>query len=199
MADDLNKTGQDPATKTDDATGGDPTKNGKTPAGDSSKGGEGGAGRAAGMPVTFTSEQQAHIDKLVGERLERAQKKWEADQQATAEKAKAEAERQRLKEQEEYKTLAEKAEAQVAELEPFKASAERYLEALNGYLEKERAGLPDHILSLLDAMDAPEQLAWITKNREAVIKPAAPNIDAQASGKGKKSGDDDQLKRRFGL
>jgi hypothetical protein len=48
MADDLNKTGQDPATKTDNATGGDPTKNGNTPAGDSSKGGTGSEGLGSG-------------------------------------------------------------------------------------------------------------------------------------------------------
>jgi hypothetical protein len=68
--------------------------------------GTGGASPNAGQ-VTFTPEQQAHIDGLVSERLKRAQTKWQTDAQAAADKAKAEGEATTLAEQKKFAELAE--------------------------------------------------------------------------------------------
>lgn len=73
----------------------------------------GDAGNTTAQPVTFTTEQQAHIDKLVGERLERERKA----QQAKIDKAKADAEAAQAAERGEWELLARKHEARAVELE----------------------------------------------------------------------------------
>ena len=54
-----------------------------------------------------------------------------------------------------------------AEAETLKTQSTRLSEALNGYLAKEREGIPDHIGALLDKLDVVDQLAYIAANREA--------------------------------
>ena len=58
--------------------------------------------------VEFTEEQQAKIDEIVVERLERAKSKWESEQEEAQKKAEAEAEQKRLEEQAEWQKLAER-------------------------------------------------------------------------------------------
>ena len=60
-------------------------------------------GDGAGAPPSFTAEQQAHIDRLVSERLERERKK----QQAAIDKAKADAEAAQAAERGEFQKLYE--------------------------------------------------------------------------------------------
>lgn len=187
MAEDTKQPGQ-----TDDKAA-DTPKTGDAPGADKP---ESGAGEKEALE--FTAEQQAHIDKLMKERLERSKSKWESEQEKAKEKAKADAERERLKEKEEFKTLAEKLETQVDELTPFKEQAGAYKGALDQYLEKERNGLPDHILALLEKMDVTDQLTWIADNKATVLKQPAPDINAGAGGRQSVAGLTDDEKREIG-
>lgn len=76
--------------------------------------------------VEFSAEQQAEIDRIVKERLERAKTKAEADAKKAADKAAADATAQTLKEKGEFEKLAgaEKARADAAEQEREKLRAE---------------------------------------------------------------------------
>lgn len=90
--------------------------------------------------------------------------------EAEAEKRKAE--EASLAERQEFKALAEKRQADLDALKPQADKAARYETALKALLDTERAGLPAHILPLLDRMEPDEQLAYIAENR-ATLKPAS--------------------------
>jgi len=129
--------------------------------------------------ATFT---QADIDKIIADRLARAKDGWDKKAADATKKAADKAEEQRLKEQAEWQALAEKHEAELAEIKPqYEASAERldrYTTALTSYLESARAGVPGHIISLLDNLDPVEQLNWLTEHASELGKPLAPKLDA---------------------
>jgi plasmid stabilization system protein ParE len=133
-------------------------------------------GGNAGDTITLTKTQlQQQIDAVVKDRLEREQKKTDA----ATKQAREEAEAKALVEQQEWKKLAEKyagriteLEAKAAEVEAASTERDRYKAALGGYLENERKGLPDHILTLLDRFDPVAQLEYIAANRDT-LRPAA--------------------------
>jgi len=137
----------------------------------------------AGQPQNGGTQQdrtfsQADVDRIVAERLARAQQKAQAD----ADKARQEAEQRALAEQGEYKTLAEQRAAKLAELEPKAGQVERYERALKAQVDHLRKDLPDHITALLDKMDPAEQLEYLAANRDKLVAtppPAnpAPNIN----------------------
>ena len=154
--------------------------------------------------VTFSATQQAAIDGFVSERLKRAQAKWEADAKAAQVKADSAAEKARLTEQQEFRTLAEKAEARVAELEPLAEKVKQYTDALTQMLESKRKGLPTHIVELLNKVGDPlEQLTWLEENADKLTQPKAPDIDGTKRGQGKKADIDEEKRqdilRRFGV
>jgi hypothetical protein len=120
---------------------------------------------------------QADVDRIVGERLERARAKWERDKQKVDEEADAD----RLAEQEKWQELAEKHSKRAKELEAESETLQAALEeaqkqtkrvegALGAYLETAREGLPEHILALLDKLDVVDQLAWLAENRAAIAE-----------------------------
>lgn len=94
----------------------------------------------------------------------------EAAEAQRATEAKA-ADELRLAEQQKWQELAAKRQEELttvkAEAEALKTQTARLSEALNGYLAKEREGIPDHIGALLDKLNVVEQLAYIASNREA--------------------------------
>lgn len=139
-----------------------------------------GAQAESGQTVSFTPEQQAAIDKLVGERLSRAQQKWQEQQDAARQKAADEAEAAKLEEQKEFEKLLEKARGKIAELEPLSAQ----VEAINATLEKYRATVGDILTKRVEALgdtaknavdnlpgepDALAKLQWLNAN-EALFK-----------------------------
>jgi hypothetical protein len=58
--------------------------------------------------ISFTTEQQAHMDSLIADRLTRAKGKWETDRQAAADKAGSDAEAKRLADDSKFAELADK-------------------------------------------------------------------------------------------
>jgi hypothetical protein len=107
---------------------------------------------------------------------------WKAEQEAAA----AAAETAQLQEQGKLQELADKLKADLEKAKPKVKTAEKYEQVLTQYLEKERDGLPDHILPILDKLPVDEQLSYIAEHREA-LKPAKtppPNTNGADGGTG---------------
>jgi len=146
--------------------------------------------------VTFSAEQQAHIDQLIGERLKRAKEQWKAAADVAEKKAADAAEADRLKEQAKFKELSEKQAAQLAELEGVKPELERYKGALEQYAAKAREGLPEHLVPLLEKLDVVEQLAYLAEHGAAVGKPAAQVPETPNAAPGSETLDDAAKRKR---
>lgn len=116
-------------------------------------------------------EFQTKIDNLLKDRLARADEKAKT----AAAKAAADAERQALSSNAQFKELSEKQATQITKLEAdlltaqqqvevLSSDAGKYRTALETNVAERRKGLPDHILALLDALDPVAQLNWLTTN-----------------------------------
>ncbi len=126
---------------------------------------------------------QADVDRIVQERLERAQRKAQTE----AEKARKEAEEKTLHEQGEFKTLAEQRAAEIADLKSqvegskaHIATVERLTSVLKSRLEVDKKNLPDSVQTLLNKLDVADQMEWIAANAEAL----KPNPDKQPAPSG---------------
>jgi hypothetical protein len=64
------------------------------------------------------------------------------------------------------------------------SKAEKYEGALKTLLAKEREGLPEHILTLLNDRDPADQLSWIAENREAIAESQKPPSVGRGSSPG---------------
>lgn len=149
---------------------------------------------------TFT---QADVDRIVNERLKRAAEKADEERQ----KAEADAEAKRLEDQKEFETLATQRAERIRELETKLEQAtaveqelERSNKALETYVAALRDGLPQSVLVLLDGRPLPDQLEWLTQNRDEVLgqksapeKPKGVPASPKASGNGIP---DDEKRRR---
>lgn len=150
--------------------------------------------------VTFSEAQQGKLDTIIGERLQRAREKWEAEATTAKRKAAEQAEATRLEEQQEFQKLAEQRAARVAELEaeieqvePLQTELGRYKGALEQYVTAAREGLPEHLTPLLDALDPVAQLEYLTTNAEALGQPVSgPPPTPRAQG----TGEPDETERR---
>jgi MFS superfamily sulfate permease-like transporter len=131
--------------------------------------------------ISFASEAefQTAIDERLKKRLEREQRKAEE----LAQKARDEAEAKALADQQEWQKLAEKhgksaetlkaeLDTRLADLEAVNQRIERAEEALAGYLKAEKEGLPESVLELLEKLDPVDQLAYLTKHRDALTSKA---------------------------
>lgn len=172
---------------------------------DPGAGGEGGTGNAPGGAgpnngtppagaITFASEAdfQKKVDEMLKERLEREKKKTEeatrkAAADAEAEAAKKNGEWQKVAEAKE-KEIAENAK-KLAELDAINGKATKFEGALKKQLETLRKDLPASITTLLDKLDAAEQLEWLATNRESLTKkgpdgvPPTPSPNGDGDGK----------------
>ena len=132
-------------------------------------------------PAEEAKFTQADIERIIAERLDRERKKAEEK----AAKAQAEAEAKALEEQKQYKELAEKHAARIAQLEAIEPKAQRHEAALVKLLEAQRKSIPEHVITLLDKLDVADQLEWIAGNQSKLIQPsgapATPKAGAGAS------------------
>jgi len=119
--------------------------------------------------IEFTPEQQALVDKLVGEARIKAREKTQTELQAQLKQQQEDAERQALAAQSEWKTLAEKEQARARELEPYKAKSEEYDNLVAGMLKDRIKALGDDAKKAVEALpgtlsDA-EKLKWLETNQ----------------------------------
>lgn len=73
-------------------------------------------------------------------------------------------------------------------LKAVQGELDSHKEALGTYLEKEREGLPEHITDVLDAMSAPDQLAYISKHADALRTAQRPATVGRGSAPGSGNG-----------
>ncbi len=120
-----------------------------------------GASPAPAQP-SFSAEQQAAVDRIVAERLKRAQDKWRADQEAKAAADTDAAEAKRLEDEKKFQELAGRHEKRAAELDAklqaATADLERATALINGLLESKKKGLPESMAKLLEGRNIFEQL-----------------------------------------
>jgi len=119
--------------------------------------------------VKFSPEQQAFVDKLVGDARVKAREKADADNMARAAKDKEVADQAALVAQQQWKTLAEQREVRVKTLEPLEKQVEAYDELIKGMLKDAVEGLGDAAKTAVDglpkSMTAIEKLNWLGKNQ----------------------------------
>lgn len=93
--------------------------------------------------------------------------------------ANKEAEEKRLKDNEEYKVLADKHAAEIETLKPKAEVAEAQEATLNTYLAAQVEELPENVRSMIpEKYTTLEKLDWLAQNRAKLLKPDAPDIGA---------------------
>ncbi len=151
-----------------------------SPAGD-------GAGAAGGSPApaqpAIPADLQPAVDRIVAERLKRAQEKWRADQDAKAAADTDAAEAKRLEDEKRFQELARRHETRAADLDgKLKATAadlEKATALINSLLENRRKGLPEPMVKLLEGRSIFEQLEIVDAYLAA--QPAAGGRTASTS------------------
>lgn len=143
--------------------------------------------------IEFTAEQQAHVNKLVGEARVKAREGAKTQYEADQAKTESAAEQEKLAEQAEWQKLAEKHQARVAELEPLEAETKAYAEVIQGMLEAKLKVLGDKAQTAIDGLPgdlgALAKLQWLNKNEALFATKPPPDVDAHARGEGTKEVD----------
>jgi hypothetical protein len=98
-------------------------------------------------------------------------------------KAQQEAENKKLAENNEWRTLYEKAQQELEALKPTQQQAEQYKSALEGTLAKRLESLPVEYKSLVPEFGDPvKTIAWLDANATLFAARRAPNLDAGVQG-----------------
>jgi hypothetical protein len=126
--------------------------------GDGGAGAEGGQGGSdggegdKGGKVTFTTEQQAEVDRIIGERLSKTQAKWEKDYAEKLDAAKTEAEKlAKMNADQKAEYEKQKREKELSDREANITRRELKATAYESLAEK---GLPKDLAELLDYSNA---------------------------------------------
>jgi hypothetical protein len=160
------QTGEGPGTSNSAATGGPPSAQPQD--GD-------------GQP-TFS---QAQLNAFLGARLREARAKWDEEKRASDEQAQREAADKEAKELGEWKTVAERHEARVKELESTLAARDRELLASR---IAAKHGLPEALAARLQGNDEQALEADAIALAKLVVPPASSGAPANsASGRGERS------------
>lgn len=118
--------------------------------------------------VTFSEEQQALVDKLVGEARVKSRSKAETDFQTQLAKDNDAAVQANLVAEKEWQKLAATHEARVKQLEPFEAQAKAYGELVTGMLKARVKALGDAakkaVAALPDSLSDLDKLNWLNEN-----------------------------------
>lgn len=131
-------------------------------------------------PAQLSPEQlRAEVEAL---RKEAA--KWRTQLRQT-EKAQADAEAHRLKEQGEYKTLYETAAEKAARADALQERLDAITAQAQAANERRVAAIPDAMKSLVPEYDDPLKLAeWLDANAAVFSRPTPPPMDGRAGGNG---------------
>ena len=131
-------------------------------------------------PAQLSPEQlRAEVEAL---RKEAA--KWRTQLRQT-EKAQADAEAHRLKEQGEYKTLYETAAEKAARADALQERLDAITAQAQAANERRIAAIPEHMRSLVPEYDDALKLAaWLDANAAVFSRPAPPPLDGRAGGNG---------------
>lgn len=125
--------------------------------------------------ITFADKQalQEYINETLKDRLAREDRKRE---EAEA-RARKETEEKALAENQQFRELAEKRqervvelEGQVGQIEQLTTERDELSQALEAILAKEREGLPEAVIELLNDKSPAKQLQWIAANKATLTK-----------------------------
>lgn len=139
--------------------------------------GTGGSGQGAGDggqggKISFTPEQQAEVDRILGERLGKAQAKWEKDFQTKLDAAKTEAEKlAKMNAEQKAEYERQKRDEELAKREGEITRRELRATALETLAEK---GLPKQLADLINYTDADST----SKSIESVEKVFRESVEA---------------------
>jgi hypothetical protein len=118
--------------------------------------------------ITFTPEQQAQVDKLVGDARVKAREKATAEASDQRTKDKETADQADLAASKEWEKLAKTHEAKVKELEPMAETLKSYAtfveSALDTTVKKMGKAAKTAVAGLPDGMTAMDKLAWLNTN-----------------------------------
>ena len=95
---------------------------------------------------------------------------------AANETASKEAEEQRLKDNEEYKKLAETYQAELETLKPKAAVADEQEKILQEVVAAQIEELPEDARTLVPDVSTLKQLSWLAVNKPKLMKPTAPGL-----------------------
>ena len=116
----------------------------------------------------LTTEQQVMVDRLVGEARVKAREKAQVEFTSAQNGIAEAAEMATLAADAEWKTLNEKNEARVRELEPFEAQAKEYNALISKMLRTKVKSLGDGAKTAVDGlpegMSTAAKLKWLTAN-----------------------------------
>lgn len=120
--------------------------------------------------VKFDEQQQALVDKLVGEARVKARDKAQAELTAQAAKEQDAAIQAALIAEKKWQELAQKHEARVKELEPYEAKAKSFDELVDSMLKDKVKTLGEAaqkaVKALPESMAAIDKLNWLNQNEE---------------------------------
>jgi len=129
--------------------------------------------------VEFSAEQQALVDKLVGEARTKARDKANSDAAVATTQAAETTELASLAAEQKWQALAEKHEARVHELEAVEGQAQAYTDLISEMLKDKVKSLGETAKAAVDALPGSlsdtDKLAWVSKN-EALFSPAGDGV-----------------------
>lgn len=143
--------------------------------------------------VEFTEEQQAAINKLIGDARKKSRSQAQAALEAKLAKEKEVADQTALAANKEWEKLTGQLQTRVKELEPLEAEAKAYGELVESMLKDKIKALGDAakkaVAGLPDTLTAVEKLDWLSKNEglfqaggDGVGTPARPKPKPQDKG-----------------
>jgi len=120
--------------------------------------------------MEFTDEQQAFIDKLVGDARTKARAKAESSLADKTAKEQAKAAAEKLAADKEYEKLSVSQADRIAELEIYETQAKAYGELIAGILKDRVKALGESAKKAVDGLPASltaiQKLEWLNKNEE---------------------------------
>jgi hypothetical protein len=157
------------------------------------EGAQGGAGAGAGEggdkgagKVTFTPEQQAEVDRILGERLGKAQSKWEKDMQSKLDEAKTEAEKlAKMNADQKAEYEKQKREEGLTQREMEITRRELRATALETLAEK---GLPKGLADIINYADAESTKTSIEAVEKAFRQAVEDGVNDRLKGEPPKNG-----------
>lgn len=166
--------------------------------------GEGGSGEGGGKgdgKVSFTPEQQAEVDRILGERLNKAQTKWEKDFQTKLDEAKTEAEKlAKMNADQKAEYERKKQEEAMTKRESEITRRELRATALETLAEK---GMPKTLADILNYTDADSTNKSIESVEKAFREAVEAGVNERLKGEppkgggGKGASEFDEIKKIF--
>ena len=130
--------------------------------------------------VVFTPEQQALVDKLVGDARVKARERAAAEADTQRVKDEADAEKANLAASEEWEKLAVTHEARVKELEPVAETVKAYATFIESVLESTIKDLgkdaKSAVAGLPEKMTAMDKLTWLNANAALFQEPTGDGV-----------------------